>query len=346
MCEFVVSLITNKMLSNFDKRFKTSKNIYKHNMKVGDDMEYSIEIHKLKKSYAGKQALHGIDLKVEKGEIFALLGPNGAGKSTTISIIATLSDADQGYVKVENLTVGIDNAEIRNKIGIVFQNSILDEILSVKDNLLLRCGFYGLNKKEAQTRVFELSDECALNSFLNQKVKTLSGGERRRADIARALIPKPQILILDEPCTGLDPDARKKLWDTILKLHKQQNMTIFLTTHYMEEAELADHICILKQGNILVNDEKGKIKEVFGKQHLYLYPAALEALKKILAKNKISYVVENQVIIVEPLNYFHCMSILRKCEVYIEHFELTASCLEDVYLRLLKEEKNDNFNQT
>lgn len=304
-------------------------------------MEYSIEVHNLKKAYEGSQILKGINFHVEKGEICALLGPNGAGKSTTISMIASLLEIDQGHIKIDGSLVGLDDAAICKKLGIVFQNSVLDNILSVKDNLLLRCGFYGIPAKEAHRRVQDIAQKCALESLLNRKVKTLSGGEHRRADIARALLHEPNIMILDEPCTGLDPNARKKLWETILQLHEVQHMTILMTTHYMEEAELAHHICILKQGEILIDDTLNHLKKTFGKQQLVMYSSCVQTLQRALQKLKIPYVMKQKEIVIEPLNHFHTMSILRKCEMYMDSFELSSSSLEEVYLRLLKEGQHD-----
>lgn len=301
-------------------------------------MEYSIEVHNLKKAYEGKQVLNGINFHVEKGEIFALLGPNGTGKSTTIAMIVSLLEANSGYIKIDGKLRGMDDTSISKKLGIVFQNSVLDDILSVKENLLLRCGFYGISSKEAHRRVQKITQECALEGFINQKVKTLSGGEHRRVDIARALLHEPSILILDEPCTGLDPDARRKLWDLIIRLHQSQQMTILMTTHYMEEAELANHICILKQGDILINNTLDHIKKTFGKQRLRIYSSSVATLQRILQKLRVPWKMEQKAIVIESMNHFYTMSILRKCELYIDSFELFSSSLEDVYLQLIDEE--------
>lgn len=307
-------------------------------------MEYSIQVLNLEMRYGKKQAVKGISFCVEKGDIFAILGPNGAGKSTIIAMLSTLLTPSKGTIKIENHVVGLDDAMIRRKIGIVFQHSVLDTLLSVKDNLKIRCGFYNTDKKDIDARIENVCEQCGLHTFYKQKVKTLSGGERRRADIARALLSKPNILILDEPCTGLDIGARKHVWDTLLYLKNQYHMTIVMTTHDMEEAEHANHICVLKEGEILINDEKSKIKETFGKQHLQLYTTAIQKVKKIFTQHTIAYIQNERGFLLTPLNYFQTMSILRKCERYIEHFELRESCLKEVYLHLLKEETNGSVN--
>ena len=196
-------------------------------------MESSIRVEQLSKSYQGTQVVKSISFQVNKGEIFAFLGPNGAGKSTTISILSTLLKKDSGTVIINGCHLGQEDERIRSNIGIVFQNSVLDELLSVKQNLILRSALYHLSFKQACQRVQKLCEICSLHDIMHQPVGTLSGGQRRRCDIARALIPEPEILILDEPSTGLDPKARKQLWDTISALHRERHMTVFMTTHYM-----------------------------------------------------------------------------------------------------------------
>lgn len=309
-------------------------------------MEHSIQASNLEAAYGKKQALKGINFCVEKGDVFAILGPNGAGKSTIIAILATLLTPSKGTIQIEGHLGGVENAKIRRKIGLVFQQSVLDVLLSVKDNLHVRCGLYSTNKQDIQARVEDICEQCELHNFYEQKVSTLSGGERRRADIARALLAKPEILILDEPCAGLDTNARKNVWETILYLKHRYHMTIVMTTHDMEEAEQANHICILKEGTIIINDQKDKIKDVFGKQHLQLYTTAMQKVKKILAQHHIAYKQQEQGFSLAPMNHFQTMSILRKCERYIEHFELRQSCLNEVYVHLLKEEKHESTNKT
>ena len=257
-------------------------------------METSIRVEQLCKSYQGTTVVKNISFQVNKGEIFAFLGPNGAGKSTTISILSTLLKKDSGTVIINGFRLGQEDERIRSGIGIVFQNSVLDELLSVKQNLILRSALYHLPYKQACRRVQKLCDICDLHDIMHQPVGTLSGGQRRRCDIARALIPEPEILILDEPSTGLDPKARKQLWDTISALHKERHMTVFMTTHYMEEAEIADHLCIIKQGNIIFDKPMKEVHKQYAAEQLLLYPASKAQLIAELNRHHIPFHEQNE----------------------------------------------------
>lgn len=301
-------------------------------------MQYSIVVKHVSKRYGNHIAIDDISFQVKKGEIFAFLGPNGAGKSTTISILSTLLSWDTGSIEMEGYTLGVQNHAIRKELGIVFQGSMLDESLSVKENLLLRCGLYGLYGKHAYARLQTLMKQCHIEAFLHQKVQELSGGQRRKVDIARALIPKPSILILDEPSTGLDPVSRKELWDMIRALHNEEHMTIFMTTHYMEEAEIADHITLLQHGKIVADGTKEELLRSIEKEHLYLYSDALSSIAKQLQMKRIPYKKKNSYIDVEVLNFYHLMSILRGCEHSIDHIELHKGTMEELYLNMLEED--------
>ena len=210
-----------------------------------------IRIHDLSKSYGKLQAVKNISLNVYEGELFAFLGPNGAGKSTTINILSTLLEKDAGEIEINQHSLGKDNDKIRNDIGIVFQKSFLDDLLTVKENLFTRASFYGLEKSVITNRINTLSEQLSLHEFIDRPYGKLSGGQRRRADIARALVNHPKILFLDEPTTGLDPQTRHSIWTYIEDLRIKHKMTIFLTTHYMEEAAKCDRVCIIDHGEIL-----------------------------------------------------------------------------------------------
>ena len=210
-----------------------------------------IRIHDLSKSYGKLQAVKNISLNVYEGELFAFLGPNGAGKSTTINILSTLLEKDAGEIEINQHILGKDNDKIRNDIGIVFQKSFLDDLLTVKENLFTRASFYGLEKSVITKRINTLSEQLSLHEFIDRPYGKLSGGQRRRADIARALVNHPKILFLDEPTTGLDPQTRHSIWTYIEDLRIKHKMTIFLTTHYMEEAAKCDRVCIIDHGEIL-----------------------------------------------------------------------------------------------
>ncbi len=230
-----------------------------------------IKIEDLEKSYGEIKAVDNISFGVERGELFAFLGVNGAGKSTTINIICGQLKKDSGTVEIDGFDLDKNAEEIRKKLGVVFQNSVLDKPLSALDNLKSRGALYGIGKNELATRIGELAEMLEFSDFLNRPLEKLSGGQKRRIDVARALIHRPQILILDEPTTALDPQTRKNLWSVIRHLREKENMTVFLTTHYMEEAADADHIVILDKGKIVASGTPLELKNQFTGDFITIY---------------------------------------------------------------------------
>lgn len=230
-----------------------------------------IEIEHLKKSFGDVKAVNDLSFNVRQGELFAFLGVNGAGKSTTISIICGQLDKDAGNVTVcgESIEHGLD--KITRRLGVVFQNSVLDQALSVRDNLRSRAALYGINGADFKKRLAELAELLDFGDLLGRTVGKLSGGQRRRIDIARALVHKPEILILDEPTTGLDPQTRKLLWEVVSDLRKKENMTVFLTTHYMEEAADADYVIILDSGKIAAEGTPLALKNRYTGDFITIY---------------------------------------------------------------------------
>ncbi len=230
-----------------------------------------IEIEHLKKSFGDVNAVNDLSFNVRQGELFAFLGVNGAGKSTTISIICGQLDKDAGNVTVcgESIEHGLD--KIARRLGVVFQNSVLDQALSVRDNLRSRAALYGINGADFKKRLAELAELLDFGDLLGRTVGKLSGGQRRRIDIARALVHKPEILILDEPTTGLDPQTRKLLWEVVSDLRKKENMTVFLTTHYMEEAADADYVIILDSGKIAAEGTPLALKNRYTGDFITIY---------------------------------------------------------------------------
>ena len=230
-----------------------------------------IEIEHLKKSFGDVKAVNDLSFNVRQGELFAFLGVNGAGKSTTISIICGQLDKDAGNVTVcgESIEHGLD--KIARRLGVVFQNSVLDQALSVRDNLRSRAALYGINGADFKKRLAELAELLDFGDLLGRTVGKLSGGQRRRIDIARALVHKPEILILDEPTTGLDPQTRKLLWEVVSDLRKRENMTVFLTTHYMEEAADADYVIILDSGKIAAEGTPLALKNRYTGDFITIY---------------------------------------------------------------------------
>ena len=230
-----------------------------------------IEIEHLKKSFGDVKAVNDLSFNVRQGELFAFLGVNGAGKSTTISIICGQLDKDAGNVTVcgESIEHGLD--KIARRLGVVFQNSVLDQALSVRDNLRSRAALYGINGADFKKRLAELAELLDFGDLLGRTVGKLSGGQRRRIDIARALVHKPEILILDEPTTGLDPQTRKLLWEVVSDLRKKENMTVFLATHYMEEAADADYVIILDSGKIAAEGTPLALKNRYTGDFITIY---------------------------------------------------------------------------
>lgn len=235
--------------------------------------ENIIEISHLNKSFGDVKAVKDLSFRVKEGELFAFLGVNGAGKSTTINIICGQLAKDSGNVHIGGVDLDKESDNIKRKLGVVFQNSVLDKALTVQDNLESRAALYGIRGSEFKKRLSELSDVLEFGDLLKRTVGKLSGGQRRRIDIARALLHSPQILILDEPTTGLDPQTRNILWNVISDLRKKENMTVFLTTHYMEEAADADYVVILDSGEIVAEGTPLELKNAYTGDFITIYGA-------------------------------------------------------------------------
>lgn len=244
-------------------------------------MEHIIEIEHLNKRFAEVQAVRDLSFHVRPGELFAFLGVNGAGKSTTISILCGQLAKDSGSVRVCGESIDQNMPHIARKLGVVFQNSVLDGALSVRDNLRSRAALYGITGAAFKARLAELAELLDFSGLLNRTLGKLSGGQRRRIDIARALLHRPEILILDEPTTGLDPQTRKLLWDVVQELRRRENLTVFLTTHYMEEAADADYVVILDSGAIAAEGTPLDLKNAYTGDFITLYGLDAEALRPL-----------------------------------------------------------------
>ena len=244
-------------------------------------MEHIIEIEHLNKRFAEVQAVRDLSFHVRPGELFAFLGVNGAGKSTTISILCGQLAKDSGSVRVCGESIDQNMPHIARKLGVIFQNSVLDGALSVRDNLRSRAALYGITGAAFKARLAELAELLGFSGLLNRTLGKLSGGQRRRIDIARALLHRPEILILDEPTTGLDPQTRKLLWDVVQELRRRENLTVFLTTHYMEEAADADYVVILDSGAIAAEGTPLDLKNAYTGDFITLYGVDAEALRPL-----------------------------------------------------------------
>ncbi len=240
-----------------------------------------IEIEHLSKSYGEVKAVQDLSFRVKKGELFAFLGLNGAGKSTTISIMCGQLQKDGGRVAINGKNLDSHPEEIKRDLGVVFQNSVLDKPLSVYENLRTRAALYGIDGERFAKRMEELDELLQLKEILRRPYGKLSGGQRRRVDIARALLHKPEILILDEPTTGLDPQTRKTVWQVIDGLRKETGMTVFLTTHYMEEAADADYVVILDNGKIAAEGTPLQLKNEYAGDYISLYNLPQERVETL-----------------------------------------------------------------
>ena len=292
----------------------------------------AIEVSNLVKSYEQIEAVKNISFDVEKNSFFAFLGPNGAGKSTTINIIATLLEFDQGEVTIFGHKLGNEDNAIRNKIGIVFQNSMLDDLLTVKENLQVRSSFYGISTDELEVRVQEINDFLEILPFYDQRYGKLSGGQKRKADIARALLNWPELLILDEPTTGLDPKSRKDIWELINKLRMDKEITIFLTTHYMEEVLDANKVVVIDNGEILAVGSSEELRNKYSNDRLKVIPK--NGFAKVLDKDKVEYYIMNDTINIILNECFDGIALVEKYKEHIQEFEILRGDMDDVFLNI------------
>lgn len=240
-----------------------------------------IEVIHLSKSFGNLEAVKDISFSVKKGQFFAFLGVNGAGKSTTISMITSELVPTRGKVMIDGRNVLEESMNIKKMIGVVFQDTVLDQDLTAYENLQCRAALYGIMGKTFMKRFNELVDIFDRGDFMDRPLKHLSGGQRRRIDIARALIHRPQLLILDEPTTGLDPGTRKMIWANIEKLRQEEGLTVFLTTHYMEEADQASYVVIIDHGRIAAKGTPHELKNCYAQDTLYLYDVSEDDVRKL-----------------------------------------------------------------
>ena len=287
-----------------------------------------IKISNLNKSFGEVRAVQDLSLKVKEGELFAFLGVNGAGKSTAISIMCGQLAKDSGKVIIDDLDLDFDMSKIKNKLGVVFQNSVLDKALTVKDNLESRAALYGINGKAFKNRLSELSQLLEFDDLLGRAVGKLSGGQRRRIDVARALLHEPKILILDEPTTGLDPQTRKLLWNVISGLKDKNKMTVFLTTHYMEEASDADYVVILDGGRISAEGTPRELKNEYTGDFITLYGVDEKQVKKRFS----DYEYLRGAYRIAVPNTSEATKLIIKYPEIFEDYEIVKGKMDDVFL--------------
>ena len=291
-------------------------------------MSALIQIEHLSKRFGPVQAVDDLSFRVKEGELFAFLGVNGAGKSTTINILCGQLPKDSGTVTICGTDLDTDASRIKQSLGVVFQNSVLDKDLSVQDNLRSRAALYGIHGKAFQNRLTELASLLDFQELLKRPVGKLSGGQRRRIDIARALLHRPKILVLDEPTTGLDPQTRNLLWQVVGKLRREENLTVFLTTHYMEEAADADYVVILDHGKISAEGTPLALKNAYTGDYITFYGAQPEALSAL----GLEYEALRDAYRVAVPNTAQATKLITEHPELFVDYEITKGKMDDVFL--------------
>jgi len=298
--------------------------------------ENILKIENLVKSYGSVVAVNNISFEVAKGSLFAFLGINGAGKSTTINIICSILSKDSGKIFVSGYDLDKDPFAIKREIGIVFQTSVLDKELTVKQNLEVRTSFYPLTKDERKKNIADICELLELQPIYNQTIKTLSGGQMRRVDIARAMVHKPKLLILDEPTTGLDPRTRQQVWALIDKIRCETGMTVFLTTHYLEEADRATDVVIMDKGNIIAHGTPNQLKNAYSTDSLYAYMPTDGEFERALNKEdiKFRYIEDKSAYRISVKDTEEAKTLLAKFDKYLTDIEMVKGNMDDVFLNV------------
>lgn len=299
-------------------------------------MEPIIQVKGLKKNFGEVKAVRGIDFQVEKGELFGFLGVNGAGKSTTINMLCTVLRPTDGQAYICGRELGKDDEDIRKSIGVVYQNNCLDDKLTVKENLLTHGALYEKNPKKLAEQVAHVCEVLELTEVYRRRYGKLSGGWKRRCEIARALVHAPEILFLDEPTTGLDPATRKIVWESVDRLRKEEGMTIFLTTHYMEEAARASHIAILHGGELKEYGTPFSLKETYAKDKLKLIPkvGSERELTNYLEQKQLVYQIREEYFQISVKDSLAAIPILEELHSFLEGFEMVQGTMDDVFLNV------------
>lgn len=287
-----------------------------------------IQIEHLCKHFGQVHAVDDLSFRVKEGELFAFLGVNGAGKSTTINILCGQLPKDSGTVTICGTDLDTDAGRIKQSLGVVFQNSVLDKNLSVQENLRSRAALYGIHGNSFQKRLTELSKLLDFQELLKRPVGKLSGGQRRRIDIARALLHRPKILVLDEPTTGLDPQTRNLLWQVLGRLRREENLTVFLTTHYMEEAADADFVVILDHGKIAAEGTPLTLKNIYTGDYITIYGQEEAEIQKL----KAPYEPLRDAFRVSVPNTAAATNLILQYPEIFRDYEITKGKMDDVFL--------------
>ncbi len=305
-------------------------------------MSNIIEVKNLTKSFKDVHAVRGISFHVKKGEFFAFLGQNGAGKSTTINILCSIINKDAGEILIDGLSVDKDSEKIKGKIGIVFQKSVLDNELTVAQNLYSRASLYPMSKVMARDKIHQLTDILGLESILKRPYGKLSGGQKRKVDIARALLHNPQILFLDEPTTGLDPSTRQTVWETLNDLMAKTDLTIFLTTHYMEEVAKADYVVILDEGKISASGSPDQLKSKYTSDILRIISSENQEIESLLNEGEFKYIYRSGAYEVEIASSLAGARLVEKHLDLMREFEILKGNMDHVFLNVTGKKIEDS----
>lgn len=292
----------------------------------------AIRVENLIKTFKDVRAVDGISFETKEGELFAFLGENGAGKSTSISVICGLLKKDGGKVTVDGRDIDEDDT-IKNEIGVVFQSSVLDKALSARENLTYRAALYGIVGEACKNRITELNALLDFGEFIDRPLAKLSGGQKRKIDIARALLNRPKILILDEPTTGLDPQTRKTVWSVVEKLQREEKMTVFLTTHYMEEAAKADYVVILDHGKVAAEGTPRQLKNAYTGDFIVVYGAKREAFEAAFGDTNADKIREiPDGLKIEVKDTAEAAKMIAAHSELFQDFEVQKGNMDDVFL--------------
>ena len=306
-------------------------------------MQEIIKVNHLTKKYKELTAVKDISFSVQKGELFGFLGVNGAGKTTTINMLCTLLTPTEGEADVAGYRLGKEDVQIKQRIGVVYQDNCLDEILTVKQNLVTRGALYESDRRRQKENLERVCEILELKELMNRRYGKLSGGQKRRCEIARALLNAPEILFLDEPTTGLDPASRQNVWETIYKLQKELGMTVFLTTHYMEEAARANHIGIMQKGQLVQFGTPFELKERFAKDKLFLVPepGKEEAVQRFLQEQGRSFKNKEGRLQLALDSTIEALAVVEPVKQNLAGFEVIQGTMDDVFLNATKEENHE-----
>lgn len=305
-------------------------------------MQPLLTISHLNKSFGHLHAVRDLSFHVDKGQLFAFLGVNGAGKSTTISMICGQLRPDSGTISINGRQTASSLREVKASLGVVFQDSLLDKDLSVEDNLRYRAALYGIHGRDFRKRYRRLASALDLDPLAKQEVRKLSGGQRRRVDIARAIIHEPSLLILDEPTTGLDPQTRRDLWNVIRSLQNERGITVLLTTHYMEEAAQADYSIIIDKGRIIAQGTPLDLKTAYAGDTVIIYDHDEKEVQEL----GLPYRARAGRFDI-PVN-----SPAQATELILAHpglftnYEVIKGKMDDVFLKVVRQAENESAHQT